>query len=186
MPEFPPGEVWLAGAGPGDPRLLTLLALHAVAAADDIVHDALVDARVLGLKREDAVLIPAGKRGGRGHYGNRRPTAGRPTKLERARIQSDREAIVAARRALAAFAPEGVEIVKTAARGKLRGDPDRLAIRLRALNMALTKAGLGDKVTVEHQGAPPVIVNFGDTGSLPAPDADVDGLPPEDDPEAEA
>lgn len=64
MPEFPPGEVWLAGAGPGDPRLLTLLALHAVAAADDIVHDALVDARVLGLKRKDAELIPAGKRGG--------------------------------------------------------------------------------------------------------------------------
>jgi uroporphyrin-III C-methyltransferase len=65
MPDFPPGEVWLAGAGPGDPRLLTLLALHAVRAADDIVHDALVDARVLELKREDAELIPAGKRGGR-------------------------------------------------------------------------------------------------------------------------
>jgi uroporphyrin-III C-methyltransferase len=65
MPDFPPGEVWLAGAGPGDPRLLTLLALHAVSAADDIVHDALVDARVLALKRKDAELIPAGKRGGR-------------------------------------------------------------------------------------------------------------------------
>jgi uroporphyrin-III C-methyltransferase len=65
MPDFPPGEVWLAGAGPGDPRLLTLLALHAVRAADDIVHDALVDSRVLALKRADAVLIPAGKRGGR-------------------------------------------------------------------------------------------------------------------------
>ena len=65
MPDFPPGEVWLAGAGPGDPRLLTLLALHAVSAADDIVHDALVDARVLALKRADATLIPAGKRGGR-------------------------------------------------------------------------------------------------------------------------
>ena len=65
MPDFPPGEVWLAGAGPGDPRLLTLLALHAVSAADDIVHDALIDPRVLALKREDAELIPAGKRGGR-------------------------------------------------------------------------------------------------------------------------
>lgn len=65
MPDFPPGEVWLAGAGPGDPRLLTLLALHAVSAADDIVHDALVDARVLELRRADATLIPAGKRGGR-------------------------------------------------------------------------------------------------------------------------
>jgi uroporphyrin-III C-methyltransferase len=65
MPDFPPGEVWLAGAGPGDPRLLTLLALHAVAAADDIVHDALVDARVLALRRAGAELIAAGKRGGR-------------------------------------------------------------------------------------------------------------------------
>ncbi|MBS0222233.1 MAG: uroporphyrinogen-III C-methyltransferase [Proteobacteria bacterium] len=65
MPDFPAGEVWLAGAGPGDPRLLTLLALHALATADDIVHDALVDPRVLGLKRADAELIPAGKRGGR-------------------------------------------------------------------------------------------------------------------------
>jgi uroporphyrin-III C-methyltransferase len=65
MPDFPPGEVWLAGAGPGDPRLLTLLALHAVSAADDIVHDALVDGRVLALGRAGAELIAAGKRGGR-------------------------------------------------------------------------------------------------------------------------
>ena len=65
MPDFPAGEVWLAGAGPGDPRLLTLLALHALATADDIVHDALVDPRVLGLKRVEAELISAGKRGGR-------------------------------------------------------------------------------------------------------------------------
>ena len=65
LPDFPPGEVWLAGAGPGDPRLLTLLALHAVSSADDIVHDALVDARVLQLARKGAELIAAGKRGGR-------------------------------------------------------------------------------------------------------------------------
>ena len=65
MPDFPAGEVWLAGAGPGDPRLLTLLAMHALATADDIVHDALVDPRVLGLRRAEADLIPAGKRGGR-------------------------------------------------------------------------------------------------------------------------
>jgi uroporphyrin-III C-methyltransferase len=65
LPNFPPGEVWLAGAGPGDPRLLTMLALHAVTAADDIVYDALVDARVLKLARLGAELIAAGKRGGR-------------------------------------------------------------------------------------------------------------------------
>ena len=65
LPDFPAGEVWLAGAGPGDPRLLTLLALHALARADDIVHDALVDPRVLKMARPGATLVPAGKRGGR-------------------------------------------------------------------------------------------------------------------------
>ena len=64
LPDFPPGEVWLAGAGPGDPRLLTVLALHAIMKADDIVHDALVDPRTLRLAR-GAELIPAGKRGGK-------------------------------------------------------------------------------------------------------------------------
>src|SRR5919206_1922200 len=65
MPDFPSGEVWLAGAGPGDPRLLTVLALHAIGQADDIVYDALVDRRVLDLCRQGAELISAGKRGGR-------------------------------------------------------------------------------------------------------------------------
>ncbi|UYN95623.1 MAG: uroporphyrinogen-III C-methyltransferase [Enhydrobacter sp.] len=65
LPEFPPGEVWLTGAGPGDPRLLTVLAWHALSVADDVVHDALVDPRVLKLARHDAELIFAGKRGGR-------------------------------------------------------------------------------------------------------------------------
>ncbi|MBL6616290.1 MAG: uroporphyrinogen-III C-methyltransferase [Reyranella sp.] len=65
LPDFPPGEVWLAGAGPGDPRLLTVLALHAIGQADDIVYDALVDRRILDLCRDGAELIAAGKRGGR-------------------------------------------------------------------------------------------------------------------------
>src|SRR5215469_3956139 len=65
FPEFRGGEVWLAGAGPGDPRLLTLLALHALASADEVVYDALVDARVLELAGKGAVLTFAGKRGGR-------------------------------------------------------------------------------------------------------------------------
>jgi uroporphyrin-III C-methyltransferase len=65
LPDFPPGEVWLAGAGPGDPGLLTLHALHALQTADDIVHDALVDPRILELAGKQAKLIFAGKRGGK-------------------------------------------------------------------------------------------------------------------------
>lgn len=65
FPDFLPGEVWLAGAGPGDPGLLTLHTLHALKTADDIVHDALVDPRILKLAGHQAKLIFAGKRGGR-------------------------------------------------------------------------------------------------------------------------
>jgi uroporphyrin-III C-methyltransferase len=64
-PVFAPGEVWLVGAGPGDPGLLTLDALAALLQADVVVHDALVDARVLGLARTGAQLQFAGKRGGK-------------------------------------------------------------------------------------------------------------------------
>ena len=53
------------GAGPGDPGLLTLLAARALEDADIVVHDALVDARVLALARAGAQIVPAGKRGGR-------------------------------------------------------------------------------------------------------------------------
>lgn len=65
LPPLRGGEVWLVGAGPGDPGLLTLHALHAIRSADVIVHDALVGERVLGLARTGAVLDYAGKRGGR-------------------------------------------------------------------------------------------------------------------------
>jgi len=65
LPEFPPGSVWLVGAGPGDPGLLTALALHALNHADSIVYDALVDPRVLALAPAQAAREFAGKRGGR-------------------------------------------------------------------------------------------------------------------------
>ncbi|MGB8817844.1 MAG: uroporphyrinogen-III C-methyltransferase [Rhizobiaceae bacterium] len=65
MPEFQPGTVWLAGAGPGDPGLLTLLAAHALAHADVVVYDALVDESCLKLARAGAELEFAGKRGGK-------------------------------------------------------------------------------------------------------------------------
>jgi len=65
VPELHHGEVWLAGAGPGDPTLLTLLALAGLAQADLVVHDALIDPRVLALAQPGARLVAAGKRGGR-------------------------------------------------------------------------------------------------------------------------
>lgn len=65
LPEFVPGSVWLVGAGPGDPGLLSLLALHALQQADSVVYDALVDARILALARPGAELDYAGKRGGK-------------------------------------------------------------------------------------------------------------------------
>src|SRR3984957_18792205 len=65
LPELRPGSVWLVGAGPGDPGLLSVLALHALQSADAIVCDALVDPRILALARAGAVLEDAGKRGGR-------------------------------------------------------------------------------------------------------------------------
>src|SRR6202030_4843205 len=65
FPVLEPGHVWLAGAGPGDPGLLTLDALAGLAQADVVVHDALVDPRVLALAGPQARLEFAGKRGGK-------------------------------------------------------------------------------------------------------------------------
>ena len=65
LPEFLPGHVWLVGAGPGDAGLLTRLAAHALAHADDIVYDALVSEAVLALAAPQARLHFAGKRGGK-------------------------------------------------------------------------------------------------------------------------
>ncbi len=58
------GRVCLIGAGPGDPELLTLKAVRALAAADVVLIDDLVDRRVLEHARRDARIIATGKRGG--------------------------------------------------------------------------------------------------------------------------
>jgi uroporphyrin-III C-methyltransferase len=65
LPDLEPGWVWLVGAGPGDPGLLSLLGAHALRQADVVVYDALVDTRILSLARPGAQLEYAGKRGGR-------------------------------------------------------------------------------------------------------------------------
>ena len=66
--EFKPGTVWLAGAGPGDPGLLTLHTLHALDSADVIVFDALVSDPILDLAPEHTPREFAGKRGGKPSY----------------------------------------------------------------------------------------------------------------------
>lgn len=55
------GTVYLVGAGPGDPDLLTVKAAQLIAAADVVVHDGLVDGAVLALARADARLISVAK-----------------------------------------------------------------------------------------------------------------------------
>jgi uroporphyrinogen III methyltransferase/synthase len=58
------GRVYLVGAGPGDPGLLTARALELIASADVIVYDRLIPASALDGARADAELLFAGKQGG--------------------------------------------------------------------------------------------------------------------------
>ena len=62
--DFPQGSVWLVGAGPGDPELLTLKAARLIGRAEIVFYDALVGPEVLELT-QDAQLVPVGKRSGR-------------------------------------------------------------------------------------------------------------------------
>src|SRR5579863_3938846 len=63
-----PGEVWLVGAGPGDPELLTIKALKALQAADVVVHDGLVSEAILDLAPASAQRLSVAKRKSRHSY----------------------------------------------------------------------------------------------------------------------
>lgn len=59
------GKVYLIGAGPGDPGLITVKGLECVKKADVIIYDYLANERLLEQRRQDAELIYVGKQGGR-------------------------------------------------------------------------------------------------------------------------
>jgi uroporphyrin-III C-methyltransferase len=63
-----PGVVWLVGAGPGDPELMTVKAVKALAAADVVVHDGLVSDEILALAPSAARCISVAKRKSRHSY----------------------------------------------------------------------------------------------------------------------
>ncbi|WP_126173720.1 uroporphyrinogen-III C-methyltransferase [Altericroceibacterium xinjiangense] len=65
MNDFEPGTVWLVGAGPGDPELLTRKAERLIRAADVVFYDALVGPGVLELVPSSARQVSVGKRSGR-------------------------------------------------------------------------------------------------------------------------
>jgi uroporphyrin-III C-methyltransferase len=65
FPAFTPGWVWLAGAGPGAPGLMSLLCYYGMQNCDVVVYDALVNPDILRWVRVGAELEYAGKRGGK-------------------------------------------------------------------------------------------------------------------------
>ncbi len=64
MNHEPTGKVYLVGAGPGDPGLLTLKGKHCLERAEVIIYDTLANERLLSYAPPDAERIHVGKRGG--------------------------------------------------------------------------------------------------------------------------
>ncbi|MGI9021235.1 MAG: uroporphyrinogen-III C-methyltransferase [Solirubrobacterales bacterium] len=71
-PAARPGVVYLVGAGPGDPGLMTVRSLEVIESADVVLHDRLIPAGALSGAREDAELVYVGKRPGEASIEQRR------------------------------------------------------------------------------------------------------------------
>jgi uroporphyrin-III C-methyltransferase / precorrin-2 dehydrogenase / sirohydrochlorin ferrochelatase len=65
-----PGKVYIVGAGPGDPDLLTVRALGLIRGADVLLHDYLVPEEILSLAREQAIRICYARRGRTSGHGS--------------------------------------------------------------------------------------------------------------------
>ncbi len=85
-----PGTVYLVGAGPGDPGLLTLRAAELLAQADVVLYDRLVGREILGRVRAGAKLVSVGKRPGR-------PGKNRQRRIERLLIHYARRGKIVVR-----------------------------------------------------------------------------------------
>ncbi|MDR1484800.1 MAG: uroporphyrinogen-III C-methyltransferase [Planctomycetaceae bacterium] len=113
MCDLQSGIVYLVGAGPGDPDLLTLRALCYISAADLILYDYLVDGRVLSFARADAELVSLGE-----------PYTGRKLK----QVEVNERMIIAAR--------DGRVVVR------LKGGDPHIFGRLNEETNALIEAGI--------------------------------------------
>jgi uroporphyrin-III C-methyltransferase len=135
-----PGTVWLVGAGPGDPDLLTVRALKVIASADVIVHDGLVSPAILALAPSRSRLIDVAKRRSRHSY--------------------PQEEI---NRMLAAFALEGLTVVRLKGGDPFifgRGGEEMEACRAAGVDCyvvpgvtAALAAGAGAGAPLTHRGA---------------------------------
>jgi uroporphyrin-III C-methyltransferase len=158
------GSVWLVGAGPGDPDLLTVKALKALQRADVVVHDGLVSDDILALAPEAARRISVAKRKSRHSYAQ-------------AEIN----------RMLAAFAREGLTVVRLKGGDPFifgRGGEELEACRAAGVEThvipgvtAALAAGASAGAPLTHRGsAPSVTFVTGPAASGELPELDWDAL----------